>query len=110
MAVNGNKEEWNDALDKARAMLEDGRREMAKATEMAREKGEEAWHSARKKSQEAWDQLRASGYNAYEDAKDRSEEVWEDTEKLVRKYPSRALGLTLLVGVIVGALLSKDRD
>jgi len=103
-------DEWKAAIVKAQEMLEEGRKEMAKAAEMAKAKGEEAWQAARQKSREAWDGVRATGLNALDDVRDRGEEVWEDAEKLVKKHPARAIGLTLLVGVVIGALLSRDRD
>ena len=103
-------EEWKAAIEKAQEMLEEGRREMAKAAEMAKAKGQEAWAAARQKSREAWDEARATGLNALDDVRDKGEEIWEDAEKLVRKHPARAIGLTLLVGVVIGALLSRDRD
>jgi ElaB/YqjD/DUF883 family membrane-anchored ribosome-binding protein len=83
---------------------------MAKAAEMAKEKGQEAWEAAREKSRQAWEEIRATGLNAIDDVRDKSEEIWDDAEKLVKKHPARALGLTLLVGVVIGALLSRDRD
>jgi ElaB/YqjD/DUF883 family membrane-anchored ribosome-binding protein len=107
--TNGH-DEWKAAMEKGQELLEEGRREMAKAAEMAKDKGQEAWEAARKKSRDAWDEIRASGMNAIDDVRDQSEELWEDAEKLVKKHPARAMGLTLLVGVVIGALLSRDRD
>jgi ElaB/YqjD/DUF883 family membrane-anchored ribosome-binding protein len=107
--TNGH-EEWKEAIDKAQEMLEQGRKEMARATEMAKEKGEEALAAARKKSRQAWDEARATGLNALDDVRDRGEEIWEDAEKFIKKNPTRAIGLTLLVGVVIGALLSRDRS
>ena len=107
--TNGH-DEWKIALEKGQELLEQGQKEMARAAEIAKEKGEEAWEAARQKTREAWDDIRASGMNAFDDVRDKSEEVWEDAEKLVKKHPARAMGLTLLVGVVIGALLSRDRD
>ena len=107
--TNGH-EDWKTAIAKAQELLEEGKREMAKATEMAKEKGEDAWEAARKKSQETWEDIRAGGLNALDDVRDKSEELLEDVEKLVKKSPARAIGLTLLVGVVIGALISHDRD
>ncbi len=107
--TNGH-DEWKITMEKAQEKLDEGRREMMKAAELAKEKGQEAWDMARKKGQEAWDEVRASGMNALDDVRDKGEEVWEDAEKLVKKHPARAIGLTLLVGVVIGALLSRDRD
>ncbi len=108
-AHNGH-DEWKVAMEKAQELLEEGQREMAKAADMAKEKGQEAWDAARKKSRQAWEEVRATGLNALDDVRDKSEEVWEDAEKFVKKNPARAMGLTLLVGVVIGALLSRDRD
>jgi ElaB/YqjD/DUF883 family membrane-anchored ribosome-binding protein len=107
--TNGH-DEWKAVMEKAQEMLEEGRREMVKAAEMAKEKGQEAWEDARKKSQEAWEEIRASGLNAIDDARDQSQALWDDTEKLVKKHPARAIGLSLLAGVVIGAFLSRDRD
>jgi ElaB/YqjD/DUF883 family membrane-anchored ribosome-binding protein len=87
-------------------MLEEGRREMAKAAEMAKEKGQEAWDAARKQSRQAWEEVRATGLNALDDVRDKGDEIWDDTEKLVKKHPARTIGLTLLVGVVIGGLAS----
>ncbi len=103
-------DEWKAAIEKAQQILEEGRKEMAKATQMAKEKGQEAWEAARAKSREAWEEVRASGLNTIDDVRDKSEELWEDAEKMVKKHPARAIGLTLLVGVVIGALLTRDRD
>ena len=79
-AQNGH-DEWKQAIEKAQELLEQGRKEMARAAEMAKEKGEEALAAARKKSREAWDDVRASGLNALDDVRDKGEEMWEDAEK-----------------------------
>jgi ElaB/YqjD/DUF883 family membrane-anchored ribosome-binding protein len=107
--TNGH-DEWKATMEKAQEMLEEGRREMARAAQMAKEKGEEAWEAAQKKSRQTWDEVRATGLNALDDARDKGEEIWEDAEKLIKKSPARAIGITLLVGVVIGALLGHDRD
>jgi len=107
--TNGH-DEWKAVMEKAQEMLEEGRKEMAKAAEMAKEKGQDAWETARKKGRMAWDEARASGLNAMDDVRDQGEELWDDAQKLVKKHPARAIGLTLLVGVVIGALLTHDKD
>jgi ElaB/YqjD/DUF883 family membrane-anchored ribosome-binding protein len=109
MASNG-KEEWSDTIEKARALLEEGRKEMARAAEMAREKGSDALDSARAKSKEAWESVRTKGMNALDDAKDKTEEVWEETAKVIKKHPARALGISLMAGIVIGLILARDRD
>lgn len=120
MASNG-KDEWKNTMDKAEEMIEEGRKQMLKAAEKAKEQGEEAWEEAQGKAQQAWKHAKARGAEFWEDTKDRSERLYkdaresgedalEDVEKLIRKHPARSIGLTLLVGVVIGALLSRDRD
>ena len=43
------------------------------------------------------------------DAFDKSEEAWRDAMALVKKYPEKAIGLALLVGAVVGALVGSSR-
>jgi ElaB/YqjD/DUF883 family membrane-anchored ribosome-binding protein len=108
-ATNG-KEEWKAAVEKAQELLEQGREEMARATQLAKEKGQEAWEAAREKARDAWDETRAKGLNAWDDVRDRGEEAWDDAEKMIKKYPSRAIGLSILAGILIGALLTRDKD
>ena len=110
MQTTDGKEEWKQAIEKARALYEEGRKEVAKALELAKEKGQEALDIAQEKGREAWEEAKVSGSHAWKEAREKGEETWEDAEKLIRKYPSRAIGLSLLVGVIVGALIARDRD
>ena len=67
-------------------------------------------NASREMKDDEIEEARANGMNAIEDLKDQTEEIWEDAEKMVKKHPARAIGLTLLVGVVIGALLSRDRD
>jgi ElaB/YqjD/DUF883 family membrane-anchored ribosome-binding protein len=120
MAING-KEQWEDAIEKAKELLEEGRKEMARAKEIAKEKGEDALEEAQEKAREVfahakakgaefWDDAKSEAKRKYMDAREMGEDTLEDLEKLVRKHPARSIGLTLLVGVVIGALLSRDRD
>ncbi|HVO33093.1 MAG TPA: hypothetical protein VMU17_04200, partial [Elusimicrobiota bacterium] len=60
MQGNG-KEEWNDAIDKARELYEQGKREMARAAQLAKEKGGEVLEIAQQKAEEAWDEAQKAG-------------------------------------------------
>jgi len=119
--VSNGKEEWKSVMEKAEEMIEQGRKEMLKAADMAKDKGEDAWEEAQTQARQSWKHARARGAEFWDDAKDRgeklareardySEDFIEDLEKLVKKNPARSMGLTLLVGVVIGALLSRDRD
>jgi ElaB/YqjD/DUF883 family membrane-anchored ribosome-binding protein len=108
-------------MEKARELYEEGRKEMMRATEMAKEKGEDALEAAQKKAREAWENTKAKSSEfwddaasksgrAYNEAREWSEDAFEDVEKMVRRHPSKAIGLSLLMGVIIGTLLARDRD
>lgn len=119
--IKNGKENWAQAIEKARELFNEGWTELSKASEQAKAKGTDAWAEAQKKGTEAWAHAKARGMESWEDAREagreavreareRGEEAIEDAEKLVKKYPARAVGLSVLVGVMVGLLLSRDRD
>jgi ElaB/YqjD/DUF883 family membrane-anchored ribosome-binding protein len=119
--TSNGKESWAEAIDRARDHFNEGWKELARAGELAKEKGEEAWKSAQAKGRETWQHARAAGMEKWEDAKDyssemmadareRGEEVVKDAQQMVRKYPAKAVGLSVLVGIVVGVLLGRDRD
>ena len=120
MASNG-KEIWSDAIDKAKENFNAGWKELSKAAEIAKDKGQDAWSEMQEKGRDAWIDAKSKGMeiwgdakgrskDTYDDVRERSEELLKDAEKYVRKSPMRAIGLTLLVGVVIGALLGRDRD
>jgi ElaB/YqjD/DUF883 family membrane-anchored ribosome-binding protein len=58
--------------------------------------------TTRDAAETAWDSLK--------DVRGQGEAAWEDTQKLVRKYPGKAIGLALLAGTVIGALLAFRSD
>ena len=109
-ARNG-KEFWQDEIESAREQIRKGLKELAKATESAKEHGEEAWENAQSQAKEAWEEASEHGADVWAKAREQGEEVWEDAEKAIRKHPVKALGLALLAGAVLGALLlGRDRD
>jgi len=108
--VGNGKEEWSETIEKARQLLEEGRKEMVRAADMAREKGTEALETARKRSKEAWESVRLKGIQTMDDMGEKSEEAWEDAQKLVKKHPGRTIGVCLVAGILIGLILSRDRD
>jgi ElaB/YqjD/DUF883 family membrane-anchored ribosome-binding protein len=78
--------------DEARSRIED-------VTEEALDKGRKTWKDIRDRGEEVLDQARQRGG-----------EAWEDAQKLVRKYPRRAVGLALLAGAVFGALIAHSDD
>ncbi len=109
MRENGH-DDWKATMGRAQELLDQGRKEMAKAAEIAREKGEDALIAARKRGQEVWDEARANGMNTIDDLRDQGEEIWDDAQKAIKKHPARAIGFSILVGLVIGAFLSKDKE
>src|SRR5688500_1888952 len=102
--MNNGKDKWAEGIEKARDLFNQGWKELSKAAEDAKEKGEDALQEAQRRGTEAWTHARAKGMESWVDAKersvdafyeaqDRSEELVKDAEKLVRKHPSKAIGL-----------------
>lgn len=55
-------------------------------------------------AKEQWDETA-------EKVKEKGEQTWRDVSRFVQKNPGQAIGLSLLVGALVGALwASRDRD
>lgn len=115
------KENWAAAIDRAKQHFNEGWRDLGKAAELAKENGETSWKEAQAKGRETWVNAKANGMEIWEDAKEtgaevldearaRGEEALKDAERLVRKYPVKAIGLSVLVGVFLGAFLGRGRD
>jgi ElaB/YqjD/DUF883 family membrane-anchored ribosome-binding protein len=104
------KEEWSEAIEKARDHFKEGWQELGRAATLAKAKGQEAWERAQERGREAWEEAKEQGRQSWENLIDRGGKAWEDTEEVIRKHPTRAVGLSLLFGVLLGALLGKDRD
>ena len=119
--TSNGKESWAEAIERAKEHFNEGWRELARAAELAKsrgqdvwseaqQKGRDAWVNAKAKGMENWEDAKTAGLDALEDARERGEEAFRDAEKIVKKYPGRAVGLSVLVGVLLGALLSRDRE
>ena len=105
------KEEWKSKIDRARELFSQGVQELNQAAASAKEHGLETWQRAQERAQEAWDEAREKGMESWQDLRERSQEAWQDTEKLVRKYPARAIGVSALVGFLIGLLIApRERD
>jgi ElaB/YqjD/DUF883 family membrane-anchored ribosome-binding protein len=72
------------------------------AIERINDVAENAWQKGR----ETWKDLNAQGKEAMAGAQKNAEEAWEDARKLVQKHPAKSVGVALLVGVAIGALLA----
>ena len=81
-------------------------REVQKAQERVRDIAESALEKGRETIKEA----RERGQDALENVRERGEETWEDAQKLVRKHPGKAIGIALLGGTVVGALIALRSD
>ena len=72
------------------------------AVEHVREIADTAWEKGR----QAWKDLNVQGKEAMSGAQKSTEEAWEDAQKLVQKHPGKTVGIALLVGAAIGALLA----
>jgi len=88
-------------MDNARKMAETFSKDGDKALDRVREVADSAWEKGR----ETWKDLSAQGKDALTGAKKSAEEAWEDAQKLVQKHPGKAVGIALLVGAALGALM-----
>jgi ElaB/YqjD/DUF883 family membrane-anchored ribosome-binding protein len=77
-------------------------KEVAKTRDLARDVAENTWEKGR----ESLKDLRERGEESIQEIREQGEAIWDDTQKLVRKYPGKAIGLALLVGTVVGAFIS----
>jgi ElaB/YqjD/DUF883 family membrane-anchored ribosome-binding protein len=59
------------------------------------DRGEELLAEVRQKGEQILKEVRHTG-----------EDLWQDAEQAIRKAPGRAIGFTLLAGVIIGILLT----
>ena len=82
----------------AESIGKDGNKVMDRVREVA--------DSAIEKGRETWKELNAQGKEAVDGAQKSAEEAWEDARKLVQKHPGKAVGIALVVGAAVGALLA----
>ena len=67
-----------------------------------RDVADTAWEKGR----ETWKDLSVQGKEAMAGAQKSAKEAWEDAQKLLQKHPGKAVGIALLVGAAVGALLT----
>jgi ElaB/YqjD/DUF883 family membrane-anchored ribosome-binding protein len=60
--------------------------------------------------QDTLNKARENGSHAWEKFQDRRKAVVNDTRGLIRKHPGKAVGLALLGGTVIGALVSLRRN
>lgn len=93
-------------MDEIRDTAETLTKEGEKAKERVRNIADEAL----RKGRENWSDLRERGQDMLESARERSSEALEDAQEWVKSYPFQAIGLGVLVGFVVGALVSRQGD
>ena len=72
-----------------------------KALEQVRGGAETAWETGLEK----WKGLGDQSKEAMAGAQRRAEDAWEDAQEIVQKHPGKAVGIALLLGAAIGALL-----
>ena len=79
---------------------------ITKDGDVALERGRELTDSAWEKGRETWKDMSQQGREAMMQAQKSAEEAWGDTQQLVQKHPGKSVGIALVVGVAIGALLT----
>ena len=76
------------------------------AVEQVREAVGSAWERGR----QTWKDFSIQSKDAMANAQKSNEEAWEDAQRLVQKHPGKTVGIALLVGAAIGALLTFRRN
>jgi ElaB/YqjD/DUF883 family membrane-anchored ribosome-binding protein len=103
------KDLWRSRIESARGHFDQGFRELAQAAEQAKEQGQDAWRAAQVRAREAWIDVRDKGLTVWDETRERGGEYFEDSQRYVRKNPAQAIGLTAILGVVLGIFLSSSR-
>jgi ElaB/YqjD/DUF883 family membrane-anchored ribosome-binding protein len=88
--------------DNVRKMADTITKDGDAALDHVRDVADNAWEKGR----QAWKDLSVQGKDAMAGAQKSTEEAWEDAQRLVQKHPGKTVGIALLVGAAIGALLA----
>ena len=88
-------------MDNNRKLTETITKDGDGAIERVRGVANTAWEKGR----QTWKDLRGQSKDAVAGAQKSAQEAWEDAQKFVQKHPGKAVGIALLVGAGIGALL-----
>lgn len=83
---------------------------ITKDGEKAIERVQDITDTAWQKGRDTWNELSAQGKEAMAGAQKSAQDAWEDAQQLVQKYPAKSVGIALLVGAAIGALLAFRRN
>ena len=92
-------------MDSIRKMTET----ITKDSDNAMQRVREVADSALEKGRETWTELRGQGQDVIDKAQKSAQEAWGDARKLVQKHPEKAVGIALVIGAAIGALLMLRR-
>jgi len=70
---------------------------------------DEAIESAKAKGNEYWEKLKTKSQSFLTDTQSGGRKTWRQTKSFIHKHPAQAVGYAMLLGVIVGALISPKR-
>jgi len=89
--------------------------EILSSTERLGNEARDLMDSALDQSRKTWKNVRKQGIDAWDTALESSQDAMQDavtdTEKLVRKYPARALGVAFVAGALIAAyFLPRNKD
>jgi len=83
----------------ADSLIEEAREKISDITDEARARGEKLVKTAKNKANDLW-----------EDVEDESISAWKDAQTLVKKHPGPAIGCAIVLGGLLYAIFSRDRD
>ena len=104
------KDTWKTSIETAKGHFDEGLRELAKAAEQAKAQGQDTWRNAMKKAQETWVEVREKGLDTWDETREQGEELLINSQRYIRRYPGKAVGLTALFGLFLGIFLSSGRN
>lgn len=64
----------------------------------------------RKNAEELLEKVRASSQTLQEEAVDKAKQVGDATQNYVKENPWKAVGIAASLGLMIGALMSKDKE
>src|SRR3954470_18728184 len=72
------KDTWSEAIDRAKDHFNAGWKELGRAAELAKGKGQDSWEEAQEKGRDAWVNAKARGMEMWEDAKSAGADRWSE--------------------------------
>jgi ElaB/YqjD/DUF883 family membrane-anchored ribosome-binding protein len=95
----------NEGTDKLREGLEKARNQTIQTIEKEIGDSEESLENAKERGREVWENAKARGQELWGDVSFKTEEILSNAQSFVRRRPAQAIGISILVGLVLGALI-----